>query len=385
VGLTTSGAAPSLRRPASALYLGWLRHRRYAPRPHAFSFPLFLAYVDLAEAGLDERTQEHAAAAAGGGGPPEPRQESDQGPAVPPPDRRRAPHGSGSSSTAAAHGTLGPRPERGRGGAGFASWWLAHLARPGWFWLRRRDTFGAAHLPLGTAVRNAVEAATGRRPQGAIRLLTHLRTAGIGFNPVSFYYCFAPPDPSGGERLEAVLAEVTNIPWRERQAHVIADGRAFVVPGGADHRAGPDRAVDPRGRPHGERRNAGQGRAPGGWLRARHGKRLHVSPFLPLEVDWEWRFSPPGEQLVVHTAVWAPRDDGAADERRFAATLALRRQPLGFASLLRAALGFPLMPLQVVLAIHWQAFRLWCKRLPVFDHPRLRAVAAAPVARGGVR
>ena len=33
----------------SALYQGWLRHRRRAPRAHAFAYPLFMAYLDLAE------------------------------------------------------------------------------------------------------------------------------------------------------------------------------------------------------------------------------------------------------------------------------------------------------------------------------------------------
>ena len=33
----------------SALYLGWLRHRRHAPRPHAFRYRVMMAWLDLAE------------------------------------------------------------------------------------------------------------------------------------------------------------------------------------------------------------------------------------------------------------------------------------------------------------------------------------------------
>ena len=33
----------------SAIYHGSLRHRRLAPRPHGFSYPLFMVYLDLAE------------------------------------------------------------------------------------------------------------------------------------------------------------------------------------------------------------------------------------------------------------------------------------------------------------------------------------------------
>ena len=55
------------------------------------------------------------------------------------------------------------------------------------------------------------------RPEGSIRVLTQLRSFGHCFNPVSFYYCFEP----GGERVQALVAEVTNTPWGERHAYVI--------------------------------------------------------------------------------------------------------------------------------------------------------------------
>ena len=64
-------------------------------------------------------------------------------------------------------------------------------------------------MPLDRAVRDLVEDQTGARPEGSIRLLTHMRSFGHCFNPVSFYYCFEP----GGERLQALVAEVTNTPW----------------------------------------------------------------------------------------------------------------------------------------------------------------------------
>ncbi len=57
-----------------------------------------------------------------------------------------------------------------------------------------------------------------------MRLLTNLRSLGRCFNPVSFYYCFGNSGDDSGERLLAVLAEVTNTPWGERHAYVIAGG-----------------------------------------------------------------------------------------------------------------------------------------------------------------
>ena len=76
---------------------------------------------------------------------------------------------------------------------------------------------GRSRAPLDAAVRTLVAERLGSAPQGPIRLLTHLRTFGHSFNPVSFYYCFAPD----GERLEAIVAEVTNTPWGERHAYVL--------------------------------------------------------------------------------------------------------------------------------------------------------------------
>ena len=76
-------------------------------------------------------------------------------------------------------------------------------------------------MPLADAVRDLVEERTGARPAGPIRLLTHLRSFGHCFNPVSFYYCFDP----AGERVEAVVAEVTNTPWGERHAYVLERAR----------------------------------------------------------------------------------------------------------------------------------------------------------------
>ncbi|HEX4953907.1 MAG TPA: DUF1365 domain-containing protein [Thermoanaerobaculia bacterium] len=288
----------------SALYVGAVAHRRRAPRPHAFRFPLALAYLDLDEVAGTQREAEGS----------------------------------------------------------FAARWLRRLERPGWLWLRRADYLGDPRQPLIEAVGDAVEVASGERP-GAVRLLTQLRTAGVGFNPVSFYYCFAPTPAGEPERLAAVLFEVTNIPWGERQAHVLLPDRGVAVPGGPGYRT--DRPADEGSVSPG----AGAGPVPrtAGRIVARHAKLLHVSPFFPLELDWSWRLSTPGERLTVAVAV----ADG--DARPFAATLSLRRRPLSARSLAGAQLRFPLQPLQVVAAIHWQAFRLWLKGVPVHDHPHRRA------------
>ncbi len=202
-------------------------------------------------------------------------------------------------------------------------WWSARRPAPMWF--RRRDYFGPPDVPLACAVRDAVAAQTGRRPEGAVRVLTNLRMFGYVFNPVSLYYCF-----DRDERLAAVLAEITNTPWGERHHYVVAAAAAQRT------------------------------------LRASFDKQFHVSPFQSMRQRYDWALSPPGERLAVHM------QSRAGGEKVFDATLVLERRPWTTRQLAAAALRHPWMTAKVTLAIHWHAFLLWCKRAPFHVHPSKR-------------
>jgi hypothetical protein len=207
----------------------------------------------------------------------------------------------------------------------FAGRWLWSTRRPALGRFKRSDYLAPRDVPLDAAVRSLVESRTGERPAGRICVLTHLRYFGLCFNPVTFYYCFDQDD-----RLATIVAEITNTPWGERHAYVLRvgdaerDGHAYV------------------------------------W---RLRKGFHVSPFLPMDMDYEWRFDAPGDTLHVHMV--NHRDAAAV----FDATLALERRPLDGRTLARTLLRFPAMTFTVVVGIYWHALRLWLKRTPFFAHP----------------
>jgi DUF1365 family protein len=254
--------------PASALYEGTVRHRRFEPVEHEFSYRLFLMYLDLGE--------------------------------LP--------------------GVLDPYPL-----------WSARRRAPARF--RRADFMGGRGRPLEECARDAVEAATGARPPGPVRLLAGLRYLGHSFNPVSFYYCF----DSGGERVEAVVADVENIPWGERHSYVLARGE----------REGPV-------------------------LSGELDKALHVSPLMGMEQTYAFRASEPGERLAVHieSRPGRGRAAGTSGAKSFDATLALRRRELSRPLLLGTLARYPAMSLQVVAKIYAQSLRLKLKGARYFPLSR---------------
>lgn len=245
----------------SCLYEGRVSHRRFTPRPHAFDYRVFYAYLDLDE--------------------------------------------------------------------------LDTVFRNRWFWstrgwapvqFRRRDHFGSPQMTLKQAVADEVERRTGRRPQGPIRILTHLRHFGLAFNPVSFYYCFDSAD----RHMSAVVAEVSNTPWGERHVYVAdsppTDGSTMRL----------ETTLD---------------------------KEFHVSPFMPMNVKYRWSIGVPGRRLGVHM-------ENIIDQQPvFDATLSLHARPISARGCAAALTRFPLMNAKVLGAIYWQAFKLWRKGIPFHAHP----------------
>jgi len=161
----------------------------------------------------------------------------------------------------------------------------------------------------------------GLRAEGEVWLHTYPRVLGYVFKPVSFWYVHRPD----GE-LHAVVAEVNNT-FGERHLYLL----------------------------HGHELQWGHE------LRAE--KVFHVSPFCRVEGHYRFRFMRTPQRLVARV------DHHDEHGALLQTSISGRLEPLSPASVRRAILGWPWMTLGVVARIHWQALRLWLKRVPFFTKP----------------
>ncbi|MCM8535015.1 MAG: DUF1365 domain-containing protein [Lentisphaeraceae bacterium] len=173
---------------------------------------------------------------------------------------------------------------------------------------------------LTEAVKDKIEEHLDFRPEGKVFILTTLQYLGFCFNPVSFYYAY-----DFENRLQAVAAEITNTPWDERFTYCLD-------------------------------------------LRNKHNhefsKEFHVSPFMPMEIDYKWSFPAPSNNLAVHM------QNFKQNELQFDATLKLKRKSFSKFTMLLYATLMPLLPFKVVAGIYWHAFRLWLKKVPFYSNPK---------------
>lgn len=177
----------------------------------------------------------------------------------------------------------------------------------------------------------------------SVRMLGHVRYLGFNFNPVVFYYCFDEYN-----QLIAILSEITNTPWGERHAyvHAIAGHSEF-------------KNTDMRFSHYKNNVNNHK-------YKFEFEKIFHVSPFNPMNMNYQWVFSQAKEQLHVHMNNFIQSDKG---EKHFDATLKLKKSDFE-KNLSSILIQQPLITVKVMWGIYWQALKLWVKRARFYPHPK---------------
>ncbi len=185
-----------------------------------------------------------------------------------------------------------------------------------------RDHGDGSDRPLLEQVRDTLRSQGLNLGKGAVRLLCYPRLLGYVFNPLSVYYCY---DEQG--ELGAILYEVSNtFNQKHRYLIPVSDQSESLI-------------------------------------RQRCPKMFYVSPFIGMDACYHFRMRAPEEQIAV--CIRETDNEGALLHASFTG----HKQPLSDKSLLRTFFKYPLMTLKVIAGIHWEALRLWRKKVPLQPRP----------------
>jgi DUF1365 family protein len=191
------------------------------------------------------------------------------------------------------------------------------------FSFHRRDRGDGSGRDLKGQVERTMRSAGIEPDGGPIRLLTMPRLLGWAFNPLSTYFCYRRDGA-----LAAILWEVDNT-FHQRHAYMIPVDRV----------------------------------GPGGEIVQHCDKAFYVSPFMDMDLAYEFHVYPPDETLSIRI------DTSDADGKVLSARHVARKQELTNRTLIAAFFAIPLLTLRVIGGIHWEALKIWLKRVRLVSRP----------------
>ena len=178
-----------------------------------------------------------------------------------------------------------------------------------------------------------INSQTNKNFDGNVYLLASLSYWGYCYNPVSFYLCYDRKN-----NLEFILSEIHNTPWGERFTYV--------------------HDVSLNEYSHSQFKNIRSDT-----LAFKFDKAFHVSPFMPMDLNYDWHFQIKQNKVLISMNLQQ------GDQPIFNATLDLKGQELTKKQANQLPFRYPFMCIKVLLAIYWNALRLWVKGVNFFDHP----------------
>lgn len=170
-----------------------------------------------------------------------------------------------------------------------------------------------------------------RNATHSIKLLCYPRILGYTFNPLSVYFCY---NSSG--QLKVILYEVSNT-FGSRHTYLLEN-----------------RQCESR-------------------IRQTCNKTMYVSPFMPLETQYSFHITPPADKVAVCIRQSEKADTDGKQRPLLHATFSGDRNPFSDRTLIKLFFLYPLMTLKVITAIHWEAFRLWRKKLSIQPREKNRS------------
>lgn len=191
----------------------------------------------------------------------------------------------------------------------------------------REEDHGDGSGALAEQIRKLLQQRGFQSASSRIELLCYPRVLGYVFNPLSVYFCY-----NADEQLEVILYEVSNT-FGSRHIYLI------------------------------------ENHSSSGLIKQSCNKSMYVSPFMPMDTRYHFHILPPEEQVCVAIN---QTELSATDKPIFHAAFSGKKKTLQRSSLAQLFCKYPLMTLKVIVAIHWEAFRLWRKKLRI--QPRNKEV-----------